>query len=160
MCASVSATLPEAVFPKDKVQVQVLIETTPGFVGRDVELDAEGRRPGTRPPKKIVLKGSQFEELSFIPQQSGGLVNDGKRAVSPLPGEATEKNNKANRTVKIIDEKIRVLYVEGKPRWEYRYLRAVLQRDHRMNVKFLLTEGDPDLAKAFQRPVYREDAGG
>ena len=39
-----------------------------------------------------------------------------------------------------------MLYVEGKPRWEYRYLRAVLKRDRRLDVRFLITRGDPDLA--------------
>ncbi|MDP6505864.1 MAG: hypothetical protein QF886_19740, partial [Planctomycetota bacterium] len=36
---------------------------------------------------------------------------------------------------------------EGKPRWEYRYLRQVLRRDHRLDVKFIMTEGDPDLPR-------------
>lgn len=155
-----TATVPEAVFPKDKVPVRVQIQATPGYVGREVELTvkAEGRELDR---KRIVLKASQLEELTFVPDKTGGLLNL-DIGVSPLPGEATEENNRVARAVRIIDEKIKVLYIEGKPRWEYRYLRAVLMRDHRMTTKFLMTEGDADLAKASDQYIARlpEDEAG
>src|SRR5262249_45731142 len=37
----------------------------------------------------------------------------------------------------------------------YRYLRGVLMRDHRMSVKFLMTEGDADLAKASDQYIAK-----
>ena len=55
-------------------------------------------------------------------------------------------NNAKSHKIRIIDEKIKVLYVEGMPRWEYRYLRWVLRRDPRLLVHFLMTEGDDHLA--------------
>jgi len=55
--------------------------------------------------------------------------------------------------VRIIDEKIKVLYIEGMPRWEYRYLRWVLLRDPRIEVTFLMTKGDPELAKVSKRHI-------
>jgi hypothetical protein len=64
-----------------------------------------------------------------------------------LEEEATIANNSAGKKVKIVDEKIKVLYIEGKPRWEYRYLRRVLLRDRRLDVKFLMTQGDRELAE-------------
>ncbi len=148
-----NVVLPETIFPKDKVPIRVQIESTSGFKGRDVELSvkAEGRVLASRP---ITLKGTQFEELSFVPEQTSGLLKL-DIAVAALPGEATEENNRVARTVKVIDDKIKVLYVEGKPRWEYRYLRAVLLRDHRMAVKFLMTEGDADLAKASEQYIAK-----
>lgn len=150
----VTVTLPEAVFPKDKVPVRVQIQSTPAFVGRPVTLTvkSEGRELDR---KTLTLTGeNQFDELAFVPGQGSGIMRL-EVAVSPLSGEATEENNRAARSVKIIDEKIKVLYVEGKPRWEYRYLRAVLLRDHRMTVKFLMTEGDQDLARASDQYVDR-----
>jgi len=146
-------TAPDVVFPKDKVPVEVQVEATPGFVGRDVDLvlKADGKEVDR---KKITLKANQFESLSFIPEQKSGLLKLDV-SIMPLPGEATDENNHASRTVKIIDEKINVLYVEGKPRWEYRYLKAVLTRDRRINVQFLLTEGDPDLPKLSDQFIAR-----
>jgi hypothetical protein len=75
--------------------------------------------------------------------------------IEPQPGEAVTENNAMSHDVRIIDEKIKVLYVEGKPRWEYRYLRGVLLRDHRLDVKFLMTEGDEDLARFSDRHLAR-----
>lgn len=146
-----NVVLPETIFPKDKVPIRVQVESTPGFKARDVELSvkSEGRVLASKP---ITLKGTQFEELTFVPEQTSGLLKL-DIGVAALPGEATEENNRVARTVKVIDDKIKVLYVEGKPRWEYRYLRAVLLRDHRMAVKFLMTEGDPDLAKASEQYI-------
>jgi uncharacterized membrane protein len=57
-------------------------------------------------------------------------------------------NNAVERTVRLIDEKMNVLYIEGSPRWEYRYLRSILKRDRRLNVTFMMTEGDAALARA------------
>jgi hypothetical protein len=146
----VTVNAPEAVFPKERVPIRVQLDSTPGFVGRDTALTvkAAGQEVAR---KAIKLSGAgQFEELSFVPDkaQGGSDVIPLEITIEPLPGEVTEENNHSSRSVKIINDKIKVLYVEGRPRWEFRYLRAVLQRDPRMVVKFLMTEGDKDLAKA------------
>jgi hypothetical protein len=63
--------------------------------------------------------------------------------VEPDPDELTADNNRAMRRVRVIDERIRVLYVEGYPRWEYRYLKNALVRDRHMEVQCLLISADP-----------------
>jgi len=141
-----SLIVQDTVFYKDKVPVRVQIASN-GFTNRTVELTAilDGQEVVRRP---VTLTGKpQFEELSFIPDQKSGTFKL-EVATAPLPGETLTGNNKLDQSVRVIDEKIKVLYVEGKPRWEYRYLRAVLLRDHRLDVKFLMTQGDRDLAKA------------
>ena len=55
----------------------------------------------------IILQGNQFEELSFVPEQTTGLLKL-DIGVSALPGEATEENNRVTRTVKVIDDKINI----------------------------------------------------
>ena len=61
--------------------------------------------------------------------------------------ETDSNNNEAARRLRIVDEKIKVLFVEQSPRWDYRYLHAVLTRDRRVQAKTLLLEGDPALAR-------------
>lgn len=61
----------------------------------------------------------------------------------PDPDELTAENNRAARRVRVIDERIRVLYIEGYPRWEYRYLKNALVRDRHMEVQCLLLSADP-----------------
>ena len=150
--------VPDTVFHKDRVPVRVEIVSS-GYANRTANLSVsiDGQQVAA---KAVNLSGAaQFEELQFIPETKSGTVKL-EVAVSPQPGEITDANNRLAKTVRIVNEKIHVLYVEGKPRWEYRYLRQVLLRDHRLDVKFLLTEGDRDQALASDQYLvdFPEDA--
>jgi hypothetical protein len=150
--------VPDTVFHKDRVPVRVEIVSS-GYANRTANLSVsiDGQQVAA---KAVNLTGAaQFEELQFIPETKSGTVKL-EVAVSPQPGEITDANNRLAKTVRIVNEKIHVLYVEGKPRWEYRYLRQVLLRDHRLDVKFLLTEGDRDQALSSDRYLtdFPEDA--
>jgi uncharacterized membrane protein len=139
-----SVIAPEVVFKGDRVPLRVKIESR-GFAGKPVQLyfrvnDEE------KESKQITLKeGIQFEEFMFIPEAESGTL-DLDFDIKLQEGEITEVNNAASHQVRILDEKIKVLYIEGMPRWEYRYLRWVLLRDPRLQVQFLMTQGDPALA--------------
>ena len=44
----------------------------------------------------------------------------------PLPGEKSKDNNEYEVNVDVVDARSRMLYVEGIPRWEYKFLRRTL----------------------------------
>ncbi|MGF1578815.1 MAG: hypothetical protein ACFCD0_05585 [Gemmataceae bacterium] len=50
--------------------------------------------------------------------------------------------------IRLTDTKIKVLYIEYTPRWEFRFLLPMLRRDRRINIDFLLLAGDSRLMKA------------
>ncbi|WP_147866495.1 hypothetical protein [Stieleria maiorica] len=52
--------------------------------------------------------------------------------------ETNRENNRLTKTIEIREEKLRVLIVDGEPRWEYRYLRNALLRDPGIDVSCLL----------------------
>src|SRR5450432_4627909 len=52
-------------------------------------------------------------------------------AVAPLPGEENIANNTVTRVVNVGSEPRRILYVEGEPRWEYKFIRQA-EEDDRM----------------------------
>ena len=136
----------DVVFYKDKVPLRVQIASG-GYAGRTAKLTVslDGQEVAGR---MVNLSGkAQFEEVMFIPEVKSGNANL-EVSLSAMPGETNTVNNKFSKSLRVISEKIKVLYVEGKPRWEYRYLRQVLLRDPRLEVKFLLTEGDRDQAVA------------
>jgi len=139
----------DTVLFKDTVSAYVQVAST-GYANRTVGLTL--KLDGEQVARADVLLSDrpQFEELTFVPDRRTGSL---KLAVEleSLPGESSAENNRHEQTLRVIDEKIRVLYVEGKPRWEYRYLRRVLLRDQQLDVKFLMTEGDRDLPKANDR---------
>jgi uncharacterized membrane protein len=48
--------------------------------------------------------------------------------LAPLPEESQLDDNEDTRFLRVNDEKIRVLFVDDRPRWEYRYLQNGLKR--------------------------------
>jgi hypothetical protein len=63
---------------------------------------------------------------------------------APLPQESNAENNKRAVTVQVRNRKLRVLYVERLPRWEFRHLKAALERDAAVELKSVLIESDLD----------------
>lgn len=59
-------------------------------------------------------------------------------------GEFTTQNNSRQHNIKIIQQKLKVLYVEGPPRWEYRYLKNALVRDDTMLAQTWLVSADEE----------------
>ena len=61
------------------------------------------------------------------------FVMDGAKAlqisVDPLPGEANRANNSVTRLMTVDSNKRRILYVEGEPRWEYKFIRRAEDDD-------------------------------
>lgn len=134
----------DAFFPKDTITARLQVGGN-GYDGVVTELRVllGGREVAT---KRVELKTEpRLVDVTFeVPEGLGGLLD--LEVVAPeQPGETTVINNRAVQPVRVLDQKIKVLYVEGRPRWEFRYLSTVLNRDRRLDVKYLLSEGDKEL---------------
>jgi uncharacterized membrane protein len=140
---------PEVAFAGDKVPLRVQVDSS-GFEDSSVEVVLQ-MNDEVIESRDLILNGqSQFVEFLFVPPK--GIEKANLRAsIEDRPGEVALENNEAKHGMQVIDEKINVLYVEGMPRWEYRYLRWVLLRDPRLNVRFLMTQGDKYLAATSPR---------
>jgi uncharacterized membrane protein len=90
-------------------------------------------------------------------------------SIEPLGGEENLNNNATAQLISVSGERRRILYVEGEPRWEYKFIRRAAEDDHGIQVVSMLrtTEnkiyrqgiGDPkELAEGF--PVKAEDLFG
>jgi uncharacterized membrane protein len=152
----------EVAFSGDKVPVRVQIRSK-GYEKRiaDVTVLLNERPVATR---SISLKGGlQFEDLFFnvdVHEKGAAKV---EVIIEPFADEATAENNQTERSVRVVNEKINVLCMEGSARWEYRYLRAMLKRDPRINATFIATRGKAAMAKSSTEyiarfPNKREDA--
>jgi uncharacterized membrane protein len=60
----------------------------------------------------------------------------------PLEGEINRENNVLRRRVQVRRDQIRVLLVERAPRWEYRHLKTLLERDPNIELRTVLQESD------------------
>lgn len=64
--------------------------------------------------------------------------------IAPKPGELIQDNNRLVARIRVIDKKLKVLYVEDLPRWEFRFLRWGLIRDTNMEVQTFQISADPE----------------
>ena len=62
-------------------------------------------------------------------------------------------NNTISKTIRVLDEKIRLLYLEYLPRWEYRYLKNSLTRDETMETQCWLYSADPEFIQESSKSV-------
>ena len=58
------------------------------------------------------------------------------------PDELLTEDNVGQVVVEFVDRPLRVLYVEGRPRWEYRFLKHILMREKTIRSSILLARGD------------------
>jgi hypothetical protein len=82
--------------------------------------------------KEVILDGSEQQqvELTFLAKDPGARYLTVH--VPPQPEEADELhgNNTDTAFVRVSDEKIKVQLLEGLPRWDFRFLKNALHRDH------------------------------
>ncbi len=55
-------------------------------------------------------------------------------AAAQLPGEENTANNALTRVVNVGSEKRRILYIEGEPRWEYKFIRQAEEDDRMVQI--------------------------
>ena len=67
----------------------------------------------------------------------------------------TLKDNIETHKIQYIDNPIRVLYIDGYPRWEYRYLKSVLVREKSIDSSILLVSADREFAQEGNTPLKR-----
>lgn len=144
---------PDVAFAGDRIPLRIQVDSS-GFEGKAGALALTVNGEAVASQELVFSGGTQFAEILFRPVQKSGSAAL-EVTVSGPAGEISADNNRAAHTIRILDQKIHVLYVEGMPRWEYRYLRWVLLRDPRLDVRFLMTEGDPALAATSPRHLAK-----
>jgi hypothetical protein len=129
---------------KEKLTMTVRIRAQ-SMVGHKatVQLKADGKVVDEQ-PIDFRADGDQEVTVSYTPDAVGTV--DLEAYVPPLPEEAVKDNNTAKAQVRIVDDKLKVLYVEDSPTWDYQYLVGMLQRDRRIKLKCVLIKGDPGLS--------------
>jgi hypothetical protein len=83
-----------------------------------------------------------------------------KVRVEPVEGEARDDNNVLSFAFDAITKKNSVLIVDGRPRWETRYLRNVFDRDERWSVTAVfagLGSAEPELPRGEEGEVFPQD---
>jgi len=150
------AVADETVFVRDLLAVRVGVAAT-GF-GQPVSLNVQllGPDDAVLAQEPVTIgpsAGPAQVELRHRPDRPGRLRL--RARVEPLPSETNPNNNVEPIEVQVVDEKVRVLYVDGYPRYEYRYLKNTLIREETVVVSCLLLSADEGFAQEGGEPIAR-----
>lgn len=137
-------SVPETIFFDDTVSVPVRWRCR-GFKEGAAELVLTlGGQPAAR--RDLILReGEDFREvLTFTPRKTGAgeEKSEVKVALRYKGSETFLEDNELKRPVSLVDRKVKILYLENSPRWEYKFLQPALLRDRRVEAKFLLVHAD------------------
>lgn len=117
-----------------------------GSGGRPIQAElwtADGKEPLAKSEATPSADGQPIGlELSYVPPAEGEY--EFSIRVKPWAEEQNTQNNELRRRVRVRREKIRVLLVERLPRWEFRHVKPVLERDESVELRTVLQESDPE----------------
>lgn len=117
----------EIAFVNQQVPVSVSVRQRGSFAGSlPVALMLDGKQIEQR---NVAIQANATTESVFrIGQKQRGLYRYEFQA-APQPGEVTSVNNHATFLLRVIDEPVRVLLLEGKPYWDAKFLNRTLAAD-------------------------------
>ncbi|MEZ6067526.1 MAG: VWA domain-containing protein [Planctomycetaceae bacterium] len=137
----------EVVFVGDPATLTLRLRSF-GYAGESARLvvrESHSDEPLAERPVTLGRDGEILtEELTFVPAAEREL----QLTVELLPpdDELDRSNNRLEHRLTIRQDQFRVLLVEGPPRWEYRALKPVLERDDTIRLDTFLVQAELDFA--------------
>src|ERR1022692_1379309 len=123
-----------------------------GYAGRKVTLTV--RDVSTATPKVLaqrtvtaIADGNQQTEMVMFNVGPAGAKTL-QIAADPLPGEENTANNALTRVVNVSSEPLRILYIEGEPRWEYKFIRQAEEDDRMVQIV--------SMVRTSENKIYRQ----
>ncbi|MFK7850409.1 MAG: hypothetical protein AB8D78_05465 [Akkermansiaceae bacterium] len=144
----------EVAFSGDRVPVRVHLQSK-GYERRSAKLTVRLNDRQVSQRRVRLEGGLQFEDIDF----NVDLYEKGAARVTveiePFEDEVSVANNAVEQSVRVVNEKVNVLYIEGNNRWEFRYLTAILKRDPRLNTTFIASSAGPEFARNSPEHIER-----
>lgn len=142
----------DVVFVDDAVRFQAKLSAR-GFKGQKLTVRLKERDLGSTDPKaERELETKEVDAPADGEPERIELVHrphaTGERTfiveVDPRPRELQRDNNRLERVISVRKEKLKVLFVDSEPRYEFRYLKNYLERDESIDLSVVLLSSDPE----------------
>ena len=123
-----------------------------GYAGAKINLtvrDVSGGQPKVLAARTIALGPDgnlQTETLMFDIGGAGARTLE--IAAVPLPGEENTANNTLTRVVNVGSDARRILYIEGEPRWEFKFIRQAEEDDRMVHIV--------SMVRTSENKIYRQ----
>ena len=100
--------------------------------------------------KQVPLKADGTEQTQTVLFNAGTAgVKTIQTSIDVLPGEENAKNNSLTRLVNVDKRTGLVLYLDGEPRWEFKFLKRAVEDDRNVHVVSIL--------RTTQNKIYVQD---
>jgi len=144
------AVVPARALPDSRLTAEVSWRQT-GFAGQRARVSVrEGNRVLASREVTLGREGTvQSETLQFDAGKAGPKTL--RASVEPLAGEENTANNAVSRLVTVSAAKPRVLYIEGEPRWEFKFIRRAAEEDRSLELVTML--------RTTPNKIYRQGIG-
>jgi len=139
--------VPQRALPQSRLSADVSFHQY-GYAGQraKITLKESGKVLASR---EVTLRPDGVEQTEPVLFNAGGAgVKTIETSIDLLPGEENTKNNRLIRLVNVDQRKPRILYMEGEPRWEFKFLRRAVEDDQNINLVTIL--------RTTQNKVYRQ----
>jgi uncharacterized membrane protein len=119
-----------------------------GYAGtKAVLMVRDGDKPVASRDVTLAADGTMQTETIFFYAGPAGAKTF-KFSVEPLAGEENLLNNGMTRPMSVSDERRKILYVEGEPRWEYKFIRRAEEDDKTVQIVSML--------RTTENKIYRQ----
>ncbi|WP_435016662.1 VWA domain-containing protein [Tundrisphaera sp. TA3] len=144
----------DVVFVDDLVRFQPRLASR-GYAGQELTVHLRRKVPSAGNPDavqdletvKIVAPpdGQPTRvDISHRPREVGQVTYIVE--VDAKPRELRAENNRLEKLVNVREEKLKVLYVDSEPRYEFRYLKTFLDREKTISLNVVLQASDPQFS--------------
>ncbi|MEE2906526.1 MAG: hypothetical protein VX527_01710 [Planctomycetota bacterium] len=148
-------TAPGRAFTGDRVPIEVAV-TRRGAASEAFEIVLQDRRTGRELDRTRIEPGeSSRVEATLLGIPDVGGTATWRVMIEPEFSDLVLENNQNDIDIDLLDEPLRVLYVEGGPRWEYRFLKNLLLREESIESSIMLLSADSSFAQEGDRPLSR-----
>lgn len=132
---------PKTALKGTTLMVDVVLSQS-GFDGQQITLDVddEGTLVSTQQVTLPNAGAPATVQVRFTVNEAGPRVL--RFRVSPQAGELVTENNVREALIDVRDRKEKILYFEGEPRWEYKFIRRAIPENDNVIVTSLIRTAD------------------
>jgi len=130
--------VPPVAYLNDKPIARVTLQAA-GFEGETLNVVLEQKDGETQTRSLVVPKSDSGLPPVIVAEYLLDATKIGRQRFTVrtdvLSGETRDDNNSRDFSLLVVDDKARVLLVEGEARWEFRFLEAAFARDERVRLE-------------------------
>jgi uncharacterized membrane protein len=149
----VQASAPQTVLPESITTAAVSLRSN-GYAGKNVVLEVREHGKLVQSKAVTLTRNNDVQTVELNIASKGKGVKSYTVSVAAQSEESIRLNNSQNLLLNIEDSRPKILYLEGTPRWEFKFIREAIDPDKNLQLMTLLrTSGN----KFYRQGVESED---